>query len=514
MTSVNERSAEAEQAEVVAFLSGWAGAGHRFTTHGAHVFVAGGEAIKIKRAVRYPYLDFSTLELRRRACERELEVNRANAPQIYLGVAAITREADGRLAIGGNGSPVEWVVRMRAFDQADLLGARVAAGELDPAMAGAVAEAVLAAHARAAIAHGIDAPARLAAVAEQLRAGFAGHPGIFARSDLLAFEQRAGRELARARPCLARRAAAGCVRRVHGDLHLDNIVLWQGQPVLFDAIEFDEALATVDMLHDLAFLLMDLERRGRRPSANLVLNRYLWRGRSALDLEGLAAMPLWLGLRAGVRALVAADKLQHAGGDVDAGRRAEALGYLAAALRFLDPAGPRIVAVGGLSGTGKSTLAAALAPDVGPSPGAVHLRSDLERKAMLRVEETHRLGPEAYTAQANERVYAELFRKARLAAAAGHGVVVDAVFARAHEREAAEAMAAELGVPFQGLWLTAPREVLLARVDARVGDASDATPDVVERQLAGDVGPMSWTEVDAGGSAAETLAGARRALDK
>ena len=143
MTSVNDRDEEAAQAEVVAFLSGWAGAGHRFTTHGAQVFVAGGEAIKIKRAVRYPYLDFSTLELRRRACERELEVNRANAPQLYLGVVAITREADGRLAIGGSGTPVEWAVRMRAFDQADLLGARAAAGELDQAAAKAVAEAVL-----------------------------------------------------------------------------------------------------------------------------------------------------------------------------------------------------------------------------------------------------------------------------------------------------------------------------------------------------------------------------------
>ena len=324
MTSVNEQSAEAAQTEVVAFLSGWAGAGHRFTTHGAHVFVAGSEAIKIKRAVRYPYLDFSTLELRRRACERELEVNRANAPQLYLGVVAITREADGRLAIGGSGTPVEWAVRMRAFDQADLLGARAAAGELDPTAAKAVADAVFAAHARAPIAQGVNSAGRPGAVAVQLAAGFARHAAIFAESDRQAFERAAGAQLARARPCLARRAAAGCVRRVHGDLHLDNIVIWQGQPVLFDAIEFDEALATTDTLYDLAFLLMDLERRGRRLSANRVLNRYLRRAPSDLDLEGLAAMPLCLGLRAGVRALVAADKLRHAGSDADAGKRAEA----------------------------------------------------------------------------------------------------------------------------------------------------------------------------------------------
>ncbi len=415
------------------------------------MFVAGGEAIKIKRAVRYPYLDFSTLELRRRACERELEVNRANAPQIYLGAVAITREADGGIAIGGVGTPVEWAVRMRAFDQADLLGARAAAGELDPAIAKAVAEAVFAAHARAPVAQGVDSAGRLAAIAEQLVAGFAQHARIFAEPDRQAFERRAKAQLARARPCLTRRAAAGSVRRVHGDLHLDNIVLWQGAPVLFDAIEFDEKLATTDTFYDLAFLLMDLERHGRRLSANRVLNRYLWRAHSDLDLEALVAMPLMLGLRAGVRALVTADKLRLAGADADAQKRGEAVTYLQAALAFLDPAPARIVAVGGLSGTGKSTLAASLAPGIGPSPGAVHVRSDVERKAMLGVEETHRLGPEAYTAEANARVYAGLLRKACLAAAAGHGVVIDAVFARDAEREAAEAVAVGLGVPFQGL---------------------------------------------------------------
>ncbi len=483
MTGVNDQDGEPAQAEVSAFLSTWAGAGRQFTTHGARVFVAGDEALKIKRAVRYPYLDFSTLELRRRACEREMEVNRANAPQIYLGLVAITREADGRLAIGGAGAPVEWAVRMRAFDQADLLGARARAGELDPAIAKAVAEAVLASHARAPVARNINSAGRLEAVADQLIAGFAQHATVFAATDRETFADRVKAQLARARPCLARRAEAGCVRRGHGDLHLDNIVLWQGRPVLFDALEFDEDLATIDTLYDLAFLLMDLEQRGRRLSANRLLNRYLWHGHSDLDIEGLAAMPLFLGLRAGVRALVAADKLSLAGTGTD-GKRAETQAYLDAALGFLDPPPAHIVAVGGLSGTGKSTLAAALAPDLGASPGAVHLRSDVERKLMLGVEETVQLGPEAYTPEANIRVYAALMCKARLAVAAGHAVIIDAVFPSEGERQDAQGLAAELGVPFQGLWLTARREVLLARVAARKGDASDATPDVVEQQLA------------------------------
>lgn len=503
---------EAAQGEVVALLAGWAGDGRQFTTHGAHVFISGKEALKIKRAVRYPYLDFSALELRRRACERELEVNRANAPEIYLGVVAITRAADGRLDIGGSGEPVEWAVRMRAFEQGDLLGSRAAIGELDPATAQALADAVLDSHARAVVAADADGAARLDAVLNQLTRGFAGHGDVFAEPEQNTFAERAAAALARARDCLMRRAQAGCVRRCHGDLHLDNVVLWQGRPVLFDAIEFDEALATVDTLYDLAFLLMDLVHRGRRASANRVLNRYLWRSGSALDLEGLAAMPLLLGLRAGVRALVAADKLHAADAEDRAGKRAEAQSYLQAALQCLGPAPASIVAVGGLSGTGKSTLAAALAPSLGPEPGAVHVRSDLERKAMFDVAETTPLAPEAYTPEARARVYERVLGKAATAAAAGHGVIVDAVFERPQERAAIEAVAAKPGVPFRGLWLTADREVLLARVAARRGDASDATPAVVAQQLAREPGEMSWSRVDAGGSPGATLAAARAAL--
>jgi aminoglycoside phosphotransferase family enzyme/predicted kinase len=513
MTAGKDVNGEAAQAEAVAFLSAWAGrSGPSFTTHGAHVFVGGREALKIKRAVRYPYLDFSTLELRRRACERELAVNQANAPELYLGIIPIAREPDGDLAVGGSGTPVEWAVRMRAFDQADLLGARVAAGELDPAGAKAAAQAILAAHARAAIVPGADSAGHLDAVADQLLAGFATHADVFAEPERATFEHRVKAALARARPCLARRAAAGCVRRVHGDLHLDNIVLWQGAPVLFDAIEFDEDLASVDTLYDLAFLLMDLVRRGRRTSANRVLNRYLWHSNSDLDLEGLAAMPLFLGLRAGVRALVTADRLARASGADDDSKREEARAYLRAALAFLDPPPARMVAVGGLSGTGKSTLAAAVAPALGPSPGAVHLRSDIERKAMFGVEETRRLGPNAYTAEATARVYDALLRKARLAAASGHGVIVDAVFALESERSAIAAVAADLAVPFCGLWLMAPKEKLLARVQARTGDASDATAAIVEQQLAWDTGTPSWQTIDAAGSAGQTESAAKRTL--
>ena len=192
-----------------------------------------------------------------------------------------------------------------------------------------------------------------------------------------------------------------------------------------------------------------------------------------------------------------------------AGALEEAGRYFDAATGYLAPEPPRLVAVGGLSGTGKSTLAAALAPQVGAAPGAVHLRSDLERKSLFSAGETERLGAEHYTADVTARVYDRLLEKARIALKAGRGVVVDAVFSKPHEREAVEAVAAGLGVPFQGLWLTAAPDTLVARVDARTGDASDATREVVAAQLEYDTGDISWTRVYAGGTPDDTLRAAR-----
>jgi predicted kinase len=210
--------------------------------------------------------------------------------------------------------------------------------------------------------------------------------------------------------------------------------------------------------------------------------------------------------------MVTAERAEQERGDVRNTRTACEL--LRAAIAYLTLSAPQLIAIGGLSGTGKSTLGRALAPEVGPTPGAVHLRSDLERKGLLGVDETNRLGPGAYTEEANRKVYATLRNKARQVLAAGHAAVVDAVFDRAEERAAIEEAAAELGVVFRGLWLEAPPSQLLDRVRARRGDASDATPEVVRRQLACDTGPLTtnWVSIDAGGNAAATLAKVREAL--
>jgi uncharacterized protein len=507
-----------DQAEVIGFLSdaaSYAGVDRVETvqTHGNLVFLAGREAWKIKRAVKLQYMDFSTLEKRHAACAREAEVNRAFAPELYLGCVPIRRTPAGTLAFGGSGETVEWAVHMRRFEQDALLSTIAKREGIASEMAKALADVVHESHAVATRAQ----PSSGTAPVRRLLAALAGTLSgsqVFNDQDLRRFSQAAERQLDKAAATLDERARRGCVRRCHGDVHLANIVMWQGRPVLYDAIEFDEAIATVDTLYDLAFLLMDLDRYGQRPAANLVLNRYLWRSQADLDLVGLAALPLFLALRSAVRAMVTVDR---AANESEGARQRDldrARAGLATALSYLDPPAPSLVAVGGASGTGKTTLADALAPHLGASPGAVHLRSDLERKALAGVGELDRLPEAAYTPDARRRIYDELARKARLALTAGHSVIVDAVYAGNEERRAIEAMAADFDVPFHGLWLTADAEKLVARVKERTSDASDATTETVRTQLSRQHEPLSaaWSVVAAGGEPTETLGLAASAL--
>lgn len=502
-----------EHAEVVALLSDPATHGGAPVevrrTHAALVFLAGDTALKVKRPVRYGYLDFTDPATRREMLARELALNAAAAPGIYDRLLPVTREADGRLALDGTGAPVEWALRMRRFPQSALLEAVAREGRLDMSLAAALGARIAAYHAAAPRRDG-DGAAMAAAVLSGLSEGLAAQQATLGAAAVGRFAEAARAALARVAPLLQARAEAGFLRRCHGDLHLANLVLIDGAPVPFDALEFDEALGTMDVLYDLAFLLMDLCHAGHRPAANRVLNRWLERTAEPAHLDGLAALPLWLALRAAIRAMVTAQRVE--GADDAAAARRSARRYLRAALGYLAPVPARLVAVGGLSGSGKSTLAAALAPGVGPAPGAVHLRSDVLRKTLAGVEETDRLPPESYSCAAAAEVYAGLRDRAARALAAGHGVVLDAVHLNAGERQATAALAAAAEVDFAGLWLEAPAEALQARVARRRGDASDAGPEVVRAQLAAAPVVADWPHVSSSGGAARTLRRARRLL--
>ncbi len=284
------------------------------------------------------------------------------------------------------------------------------------------------------------------------------------------------------------------------------------RPVLFDAIEFDPLVASGDVLYDLAFLLMDLAERGLKDAANIVFNRYLAETARPEDLDALAALPLFLSVRAAIRAKVTAAKLEHAQADGRAAIDASARKYFDFARRLIAPAAPRLIAVGGLSGTGKSVLARALAPDIAPAPGAVLLRTDVERKTLFGKDEHDKLPPNAYSADVTARVYAAVADKARRAVAAGHSAVVDAVFAKPPERAAVEQCAQALGVAFHGLFLDADLATRLERVGARSRDASDADAAVALTQESYDLGALDWTRVDASGTPDETLARAKAVI--
>ena len=482
----------------------------RIDTANAAVFLAGADVYKVKRPVRFPFMDLSTMEKRRLACEAEIAVNRANAPGVYLEALPIVREG-AALRLGGEGEIVEWATHMRRFDETMTLDRVAERGGVSDAIVDRLALGVRQSHARAPLRDGLRAAQAIETYIEQNDAAFAERPELFPPADARRLTHDARAAFALARPTLLARGRAGFVRRCHGDLHLRNIVLIDGEPTLFDAVEFSDEVASGDVLYDLAFLLMDLEQRGLRPAANRLINRYL-EPEPPEALAGLAALPLFLSLRAAIRA-----KVEAAGADRQEGaQREEALRlarrYFDRAAGFLRYVPPRLVAVGGLSGAGKSALAGALAPRLGRAPGALWLRSDVERKSMFGREEAFRLPDSAYAPDVTFEVYRRIEDKARRALHAGHAVVLDATFSTARERRDAARVAAEVGAAFDGLFLETSLETRLARVGARQADASDANTDVARRQRAEPVAERGWSVLDAGGALEDTAAAALNRL--
>lgn len=486
-----------EQSDVFAFLSDPATHGlheevTRIDTHGSAVFLAGKDVYKVKRAVRFPFMDYSTLDKRRQACERELAVNKANAPDIYVDAIPIS-QVGSHFKFGSGGTIVEWAVHMRRFDEHRTLDRLAARNELDLKTIAELAGVVAVSHRCAPIASGMNADKALQRQLEETLIALEAAPGTFAAQSVAELRQAMEHAFAQGEPLLMEREAQGQVRRCHGDLHLRNIVLIENRPVLFDAIEFDEAIATCDVLYDLAFLLMDLWTRGLHGHANLLFNRYLWACDDiGMQLRGLALLPLFLSLRAAIRAKVA--NLQPKGAEDQAG---EGRHYLEAACDLLRPRCLNLIAIGGLSGTGKTSLAAAVAGSIGRPTGAVHLRSDIERKRLVNVGEFDRLPDEAYRSEITERTYHQLRELAGAALGAGQSVIVDAVHLKEDERIAVEEVANRAKAHFTGLWLEAPIERLRERVAGRKKDASDATVSVVSAQAKWPIGTIGWHRVDA-----------------
>lgn len=467
----------------------------RIETHISTVLLAGDHAYKLKKPVALGFLDFSSREARRHFCEEELRLNRRTAPALYLDVVDITGTLQAP-RLGGAAPVIDSALRMQRFDETRVLDRLAARGELGLELMQPLAQAVERLHrvaeradvrgrfgTLAVVRHWIDSTAqslREHALAPQDRE----------RIDTLA--QWCDRTLARRAPLIEARRLAGAVREGHGDLHLGNVVLHRGQPVLFDALEFNAELRIIDVVNDLAFLWMDLLDHALPVHATRVLNAWL---QISGDYAGLPLLRCYAVYRALVRARVAQIRAQQPAVPVQGRVREQtsAEHYLLLAGRLAGPPPPTLVVMTGLSGSGKSTVAALLADRM----GAVWVRSDVERKRLYGVD--WQAGAPAdpqnlYSPEATQRTYARLIEAAHAALDGGLSVVVDAASLRAAERRALLAVAAAANVPGAIVECTAPEAVLRERVLARGrqgSDPSDATVAVLASQL-------RWREPSAG----------------
>ncbi|MBT2188361.1 AAA family ATPase [Sphingobium nicotianae] len=490
-----------DQGDAVAFLGGGSAFEGkrpiRIDTHCASIFLVGDRAWKLKRAVKFGYLDFSTVQKRRAALEAELALNRRTAPQLYLGVQPLTRRADGQLAIGGSGETIDWLLEMHRFPDDALLSHLAERGRLDESMLAGLADRIHALHAMVEPVPSQDGAASFRRVVEGNLASMAAYPAVLDPRIVTHFEAALLEKTKEMAPLLDARARQGRVRHCHGDLHLANIARIEGVPTLFDCLEFSAELATIDVLYDLGFLLMDLWHRNLRMEANLVFNRYL--DLSPPDEGGIALLPLFLSVRAAIRAHVLAAQSVRAGDDRVLAR--EARSFLDLAFNALKPVPARLVAIGGLSGTGKSSLARKLGGTIGRAPGARVLRSDVLRKRLAGLAPEETLPADSYSAQSAALVYRTLDTGCAETLAGGQSVIADAVFARRTERDRIEAVARQCDVDFTGLWLEADMSARIARVETRAADASDADRRVAEAQSALDIGELgSWHLIPASGS--------------
>lgn len=491
-------------------------------THISWVLLAGDYAYKVKKPVKLGFLDFGSLAARRFYCEEELRLNRRTAPQLYLEVVPVTG-SDADPHMDGEGRPIEYAVKMRRFPQEALLSCMAEGGTLGAEHIDALARGIAAFHSRVAR---VDAARPFGSAAEVLAPALQNFDQIEAligaAADVPELERLRGwtlREHARLHAAFDARKAGGFVRECHGDLHLGNIVLLDGEPTPFDGIEFNEALRWIDVMNEVAFLVMDLFDRRLPRLAWRLLNGYL---EATGDYAGLALLRYYLVYRALVRAKVACIRAHQPNLNAQQGDRAgrEYLEYLRLAKVLAENSPRALVVMHGVAGSGKTTVAQELLE----ACGAVRLRSDVERKRLQGLEAGARtgsaLGAGIYTPELTTQTYARLAALSGAVLEAGYPVIVDATFLAWTQRDAFAALAHESGVPFAIADCEAPEGVLRERVATRqqnASDASEADLEVLGRQLAS-LEPLTPAELansvgfDAGRAAPEAVAVLARRL--
>jgi hypothetical protein len=454
-------------------------------THISWVILAGSYAYKIKKSLDLGFLDFSTLEKRRFYCQEELRLNKRLAPMMYLSVVPITGTAEFPQWAGA-GEAIEYAVKMRAFPQQAQLDRVLALGALTAGQIDILAKYIANFHNQIEVAgmkNWYGNPESVLKPVEENFKQIREHTQNLKALDMLSeLEYWSQKNFQEMESFFAERKINGFVRECHGDLHLRNITWMDDGPVVFDCIEFSPGLRWIDVINDVAFLVMDLQDRGQPAMAQRFLNSYL---EHTGDYGGLEVLQFYKIYRALVRAKIDAIRSRQAG--ITPGEQAEAkqdfLEYLNLALRYIRPKRPHLIVTYGMSASGKSTVSRSLLELL----GAVRVRSDVERKRLFGLKPDDdgqsALGKGIYSTEATEKTYRKLEELAAKIIDAGYPVIVDAVFLNYQEREHFRKLAKNKQIPFTILECTTDEKTLRQRIAERKNDISDADLKVLELQL-------------------------------
>ncbi len=469
-------------------------------THISWVILTGDFAYKIKKPVNFGFLDFSTLERRYVYCKQELRLNRRLAPDIYLDVVAIVGTPK-QPVISGHGVAFEYAVKMVQFPQSAQLDNRLTAGELKIEDMDAIACMIADFHSVIPVAGDSMSFGSKALIYQPIKENFSQiyeHLETEPYIDLLnGLQQWSRLEFNKLESLFEQRKRDGFVRECHGDMYLHNLLWLDGKPIAFDCIEFNPVLRWIDVISEVAFLVMDLQERQQYRFANHVLNSYL---EVTGDYAGLQVLPFYLCYRAMVRAKVDALRIQQKSicTQDPVQSLSEFKSYLELATSYTRQAKPRLIIMRGLSASGKSTVSQQLLEqldndkDVADThalypAGTIRIRSDIERKRLFAIPVTESASGEIdagiYSAQASRHTYAKLLELATQVISAGYGVIIDAAFLNYAQRKPFQALAASLGIVYLIVEVTASAEVLRQRIVARKNDVSDAGLAVLEHQL-------------------------------